>query len=121
MSHQISEYFSTDSEEQEQNTIDTNYLSERITQEFRNYERRITSLEQDNKFYKKYLIYLLIFIFSLFVLFGFYIFYTRHIYDENLQLHKEYAEVEIKRQLWNNNIERIQKFVFEYLEDQKIL
>ncbi|CAG8824490.1 4881_t:CDS:1, partial [Dentiscutata erythropus] len=38
----------------------------------------------------------------------------------NYQLHREQIEVEIKAQLWNSNIERIQKFVFEYLEDQKI-
>ncbi|CAG8570530.1 11755_t:CDS:2, partial [Racocetra persica] len=104
---------------QEQENVD--YLRERLTDEFSNYEKRIKSLEEDNKSYKNYLNILIIFIFILFFSFEIYIFYTHHLYDENYQLHKEHAEVKIRKQLWNSNVERIQKFVFNYLEDQKIL
>ncbi|CAG8835188.1 1093_t:CDS:1, partial [Gigaspora margarita] len=38
----------------------------------------------------------------------------------NIQLLREQIEVDIKIQQWNQNIKRIQKFVFEYFEDQKI-
>ena len=73
----------------------------------------LVSLKNDVLYYK-------ILFFIIFILFCFTFWWTYDTIRENYQLHREAAEVDVKTQQWNQNVERIQKFVYEYLEDQKI-
>ncbi|RIB02533.1 hypothetical protein C2G38_2291005 [Gigaspora rosea] len=87
-------------------------LNQTLNNNIKELKETITSLRSDSLFYK-------IIFFIILILFGFYIWWTQNVHRINIQLLSEQVEVEIKKDLFNNHLELVQKQFLEFIESVK--